>query len=182
MPSLVAQLVLFGSSFAPLFLLFGLLNSFGKGLPSILCFVAAAVSALALRYFMRRVQQKQTLSITVVGTQKRDQDAIGYLVTYLLPFVSVATATWREQAALVLFIALIALLYVRAGLIYVNPLLAAARYRLFEADMGTGHSVIIITRRRYVAPGSMLELKTVTEDVYVEASFARGRRARRGGR
>ncbi|MBV9594828.1 MAG: hypothetical protein JO147_13655, partial [Actinobacteria bacterium] len=43
-----ARLVLFMSSYAPLLVLFALLDSFGRGWPSILCAAVAAASVLAL--------------------------------------------------------------------------------------------------------------------------------------
>lgn len=179
MPSVLAGIVLFGSSFAPLFGLFGLLDSFGTGAPSLICYGIALAGALGLYVFMRSVRNMASITTSVASVTARDQDIIGYVVTYLLPFVALATATWRERAALIIFIVLVAVLYLQAGLLYVNPLLALARYRLFEADLGTGHSVIIITRRRYIAPGTSVELRTVSESLYVEAEGGSGERRRR---
>jgi hypothetical protein len=170
MPSPFSQFVLFASSFAPLFVLFGILESFGGGLASILCYLVAFLALLGLAGYWHRVQAQQTIQQQITNASARDQDLIGYVVTYLLPFITLGTASWRERGAMLAVVALIALLYIRASLFYVNPLLALARYRLFEAELGSGRSVIIITKRRFFPPGAALKLRTITESVYVEAA------------
>lgn len=180
MPTIATEIVLFASSFAPLFALFSLLNSFGRGLASIICLIVAIISALGLVGYMGLLRRQQEVEARIATAAARDQDMMAYVVTYLLPFVALGSATWRERTAMVIFIGLVAVLYVRASLVYVNPLLALVRYRLFEADLGTGRSVIIISRRRALPPGLRLQLKTITDSVYLEAK--RGSRSRAGRR
>jgi hypothetical protein len=50
-PTTGVELVLFASSFSPLFVVFGLLDSFGAGWPSVVCYAVAAVSVAALFCF-----------------------------------------------------------------------------------------------------------------------------------
>ncbi len=180
MPSVTTQIVLFASSFAPLFGLFALLNTFGRGVASIICLIVAIVSAAGLLGYMLLLLGQDHVGATISAASPRDQDMIGYVVTYLLPFITLGAGTWRERAAILIFIALVAILYIRASLFYVNPLLALVRYRLFEADVGTGRSVIIISRRRSLPPGLALPLKTITDLVYLEATRGSGSRAQRG--
>ena len=168
-PTALTQIVLFASSFAPLLGLFAWLNTFGAGVPSLILGIIAGVAGLGLVAFVVVVQFLTTVEVSPSSIQPRDQDTIGYVVTYLLPFVTLGVQSWRERGAIIFFIVLVAVLYIRASLFYVNPLLALAGFRLYEAELETGRSVIIIVRPRYVRPGSTLQLKTVTESLYLEA-------------
>jgi hypothetical protein len=170
--SLTTEVVLFTSSFAPLLVIFALLNTFGSGWPSVACLIVAGASVVGLFGFLRLAQRLAVVRPTASSAQARDQDIVGYVVTYLLPFASLGASSWRERLAIVLFIALVGVLYLRAGLHYVNPLLALARYRLFEVELKTGRSVIVISPRRYIRPGEELPLRALSETIFIEARNA----------
>jgi hypothetical protein len=163
-----AQLALFLSSYSPLFVVFALLNSFGSGISSWLCLAVAAIG-LALLVVLYKVARRFAPSdLNVTSSQIRDGDAIAYIATYLVPFAAVAVTTARERGALGLFVLLIAVLYVRSELFYINPILALVGYRLFQVTTPTGTSVVLVTRKRFLQSNITLSARRLSDYVYWE--------------
>lgn len=92
------------------------------------------------------------------------------MATYLVPFAAMSASTLRERGALVLFLALIAVLYVRANLFYVNPLLGVVGYRLFEVTTKSGTEAVLISSRRFLAPDQVCSVRRLSDYVYWEVA------------
>jgi hypothetical protein len=138
-----AQAALFLASYAPLFGVFALLDTFGKGLPTLICGALAILGAAlpALVFGIARSVRSQPLHIATA--RSRDGDVLAYVASYLVPFAAMAANTDRQRAALALFVVLVAVLYIRAELFYVNPLMALAGYRLFDVDTKGGQPAVL---------------------------------------
>ena len=181
MPSLLTESTLFLSSFAPLIAIFALLNTFGRGVPSIVCLVVAAMSLVGLVVFMGFARALAPIDVTVGAVGNRDQDTIGYVVTYLLPFVAIGATTWKVRVAVIVFVVVVGALYVRAHLFYVNPILALVGFRLFEVEIAGAPSAILITRRHHLPTGSALRVRTLTNTVLLEVGRGTQWRGQRDG-
>jgi hypothetical protein len=167
--TLLAQFVLFLSSYAPLFGVFALLQTFGSGwtLACVLLAIAGPILLVAVLVVVLVNVAPQSLGVGTSAT--RDGDAVAYVATYLVPFAALSVSTLREQLALGFFVVLIALLYVRAGLFYVNPLLAVLGYRLFQVVTPSGATVVLIARRSFLASGRSVQARRLSGYVYWEA-------------
>jgi len=166
----LAQFALFLSSYSPLFVVFGLLDSFGTGWPTKACFAVAALGGLLLAVVLLAGKRIAPQPLHVESAQVRDGDALAYIATYLVPFAAVSATTARERGALGLFVLLIAILYVRSELFYINPLLALVGYRLFQVATPSGASVVLLTRRRFLKSGIDLSARRLGNYVYWEES------------
>lgn len=113
--------------------------------------------------------------LEVSTAQTRDGDALAYVATYLVPFAAVTATSARARGAFALFVVLLAILYVRAELFYMNPLLAVVGYRLFQVQTPKGASVVLITSRRFVAADSTLKTRRLSDYVYWESRDERRR-------
>jgi hypothetical protein len=167
--SVLAQFALFLSSYAPLFGVFALLDTFGKGVPSGVCIVLALLGLALPGALFAAVRKLEPQPLQVATAQIRDGDALAYIATYIVPFAAMAATTARERWAISLFVLLIAVLYVRSGLFYVNPLLALVGYRLFQVATPGGASVVLITRRSFVHSGTPIAARRLGQYVYWEA-------------
>jgi hypothetical protein len=165
----LAQVPLFLSSYSPLFLVFFLLDTFGKGAPSVVCLVLAVAGAasLSVLFLVNRNVAPNVLAVAHVSS--RDGDVLAYVVTYLVPFASISAHSARQQAAVGVFFTLIAALYVRLGMFYVNPLLALLGYRCYSIDTRGGTSVVLITRDRFVRADRTLAARRVDAYVWMES-------------
>lgn len=168
MPTAAAQLLMFFSSFAPLFVVFGLLGSFGTGAGRVACYTIAVLAFLGLFVLLRAARHLGKQTLKADRARPRDSDAIAYVVTYLVPFLTLATDSWQARAALAVFVLVVAVLYVRAHLFYVNPVLSLFfGYRLFEVETGESYS-IVLSKRRYIAPGTELNTRRLSDYVFIE--------------
>lgn len=181
MPTAAAEVTLFLSSFAPLFVVFGLLHSLGRGWPTIICYAVAALSAGALIFAMRIWRQLATTRVEVARARHRDTDAIAYVATYIVPFAALGTESWESRAALLLFMALVGVLYIRAHLFYVNPLLSAVGFHLFEIETASGRVMLVLSRRKYMRVDGTVDVRTLSDYIFLEANAADSSPARRPG-
>lgn len=164
-----ASAVLFLSSYAPLFVALGLLDSFNCRLIAYACYGVAAASVVALWLAFRSWRQLATAQVTVARARHRDADAIAYVATYIVPFASLGVDTLQERIALAGFVLLVAVLYIQAHLFYVNPLLALVGFRLFEVEADNGRLMLVISRKKYLQTGTALRLHTLSDYVFLEA-------------
>jgi hypothetical protein len=162
-------MALFLSSFAPLFVVFGLLDSFGSGWPSLVCYAVALASSLVLAWSLRVWRRMASMTVAISRARHRDGDALAYVATYVVPFAALGVADWRSRAALLFFLLLVALLYVRAHLFYVNPLLSMIGYRLFEIETESGRPMLVLSKRKYLSTGATIQVRTVSDYVFLEA-------------
>lgn len=86
-------------------------------------------------------------TITVKHVESRDKDVLVYLMTYVLPLVSLNTQNIKEVIIFILLIILIMWLSLYSDLLYINPLLTAFKRSLYAVDTENG-KVIVISRKK----------------------------------
>lgn len=93
----LSQAMLFLSSYSPLLAVFALLNTFGKGPPSLVCVVLAVVgvACLPLLFVLNRSTAAQP--VRVATATPRDGDVLACIASYLVPFASIDAHTARER-------------------------------------------------------------------------------------
>lgn len=164
----VAQFALFLSSYSPLFAVFAILDSFGSGWPTKVCIGIAILGLLLPVVVVLVAKRLAPQALRVESSQVRDGDALAYIATYLVPFAAITATTARQRGALGLFVFLIAVLYVRSELFYINPLLALVGYRMFQVATPSGSSVVLLTRRRFLRSGIDLSARRLGNYIYWE--------------
>lgn len=169
--SVAARIVLFVSSYAPLLILFAVLKSFGPGWPTRVC-VIVGVGSVALLILGWMITQR-TLAFNYLdfqGARSRDADVMAYVVSYVVPFAAATNADDpATRWALAVFAALIAVLYIRAAVFYVHPLLLLAGIHVYEATH-QGVPVIVLTRQRHLRQQSRLQTVRIAPNVYAEVN------------
>ena len=167
--TVLAQFGLFLSSYAPLFGVFSLLDSFGRGTPTTVCLALTAVGVLLPFLVLGATRPVASQKLEVADSAVRDGDALAYIATYLVPFAAITATTARERGALGLFVFVIAVIYIRSGLFYINPLLALAGYRLFQVTTTGGASAVLLSHQRaFLPPDTDLQARRLSDYVYWE--------------
>lgn len=167
--TVLSQFALFLSSYSPLFLVFTLLGTFGNGWAIAINILIAAVGVIILSGVFYYAKLKLTdQKLEVATTQIRDGDALAYVATYIVPFAAMNASSTRDRWAILLFVVLIAVLYVRSQLFYVNPLLAIAGYRLFQVVTEHDASVVLISRQHFVRSHATIYARRLSDYVYWE--------------
>lgn len=135
---------------------------------------AAAVGVLLFAIIAKRCTSQE---MTVLNIRARDSDLAGYLVGYLLPFLSMAASTWRDVLALALFFIVIGVVYVNSRMIYVNPVLAIMGYHLYEVQATTDPKQrdpsyitpqFLVSKRTWIRQGDPLTVRRIMADALIE--------------
>jgi hypothetical protein len=147
---------MFASSMAPLFVVFGLLETFGEGARSIACYAVAAIAVVSHAVFFVLLARGRLGSATterrcaISHQEERGSDVMAYVATYLIPFAGFDASEPRGAAALAIFIGVIGVLYVRSGLYAINPGLALVGFHLYRGDLemsgGSTRPTSLLTR------------------------------------
>jgi hypothetical protein len=149
-------------------LVYAFLGTYGRGWITAALVGVALLSWVSLAVFIRTSRGFGTDTLEVSGNRPRDWDAVGYVITYLLPFVMGTDPSIEEKIATGLFFLLIAILYLRAHLFYVNPVLSLVGYRLFEVEIGSGTYLLISKKKALRARGS-IKVHRISDYVFLEA-------------
>ena len=168
MPNVPTRVILFLSSYAPLFLIitmrgWGDNRYLAEGLA-----LVAVLSVIVLFVFLRTARRLAAGEIKVDSVVSRDGDTMSYIVTYLLPFLAVKLNDVTDAASLGIVLLVIAILYVNSNMIYTNPVLNIAGYHIFEIQDSDGKTTALICKRAYVRTGSEIDVITVGDYVMLE--------------
>lgn len=167
MPNAPTRLLLFLSSYAPLLVILSIRDSFGVPWARIALLLVAAGSVAALALVLFATQRFTAHSIAVQSVERRDGEAVGYIVAYLLPFLD-GYDDMRSRISMGILFAVLGVLYVHSNLIYMNPILNVVGYHLFDVQDSDGKTSVVITRRRYLRVGSDLDVVSLGNYVAVE--------------
>lgn len=168
MPNLFTRILLFLSSYAPLFLILGIRNSFGHPGISLALFVLAVFSVLGLVGYLAVVRRLEPHGVVVQRATAWDSEAMSYVITYLLPFLGLDSSNRADQVSLAVFLVVVAVLYISSNLIHMNPMLSILRYRILEIDHDDGQRSILITRRSYIQSGTELDTVSLSDSILLE--------------
>jgi len=76
-----------------------------------------------------------------------------YLATYLLPFLGIQVKDWRDLTALLIYLAVLLVVFLRSDLALVNPALYITGWRVMSARRDGDRVLILVPRRLAVLPG-----------------------------
>jgi hypothetical protein len=117
--------------------------------------------------YLRYAQKIGAFKVKVAAVQRRDGDAMSYIVSYVIPFMSVPFSGWEQGVALSIFFVVLSILYVNSNMIHINPMLNLAGYHLYEVTLEDGGVHSLISNRR-VARGQPLSVIKIGEDILLE--------------
>lgn len=123
-----------------------------KGLLSLLSILFFLYSLFSCLYIIQEIVKTEKkrigqFKITVNNIESRDKDVLVYLMTYVLPLVSLNTQNLKEVIIFIILIGLIMWLSLYSDLLYINPLLTAFKRRLYAVETPNG-KVIVISKKK----------------------------------
>jgi hypothetical protein len=169
MGSLPIRILLFLSSYFPLFAIF-FVQLLNDCLPLALFFLGlGSLGIVGTIIYLAVLNTIEPEPLKVAEVRKRGAEAMGYVVGYLIPFLDVPLDGLEQWIALGVFLFVLGVLYVTSNMVYLNPMLNLAGYHLYEVKFTNGTTRFLITRRsRRMLPGENLKVVEVGEDVVVE--------------
>lgn len=167
MPSLVIRIILFVSSYAPLLVLFGVLNSFGNEVTRWACLGLALLSVIALAVFWIKAKNLPAKMMTISASKPKDIEVLGFFATYVVPFTTVSSPDLTRQLGLVVFLLVTGGIYLANDLYYMNPVLALAGVRVYEVTTPSGAPALVLTRRKYMKQKDDISVIRLGDRVYL---------------
>lgn len=144
--------LLFISSYLPLYILITILNipqlislrfKFSIQIFSFLVVIVilTLISIIVLLFIIFKQPNRKT---PIGKYEKLDDSLISYIMTYLVPLLSIdVNSFWNMSANLILFL-MIGLIYTKNDLVYLNPLLSIVGFYVYK----TNSNIFIITKIR----------------------------------
>lgn len=174
MPGLLVRCILFFSSYSPLTLIFSILLWKPHPHWAVALLALSIVSmTCAFLYLLRRRSSGGVSQTKITDVQKRDENVVSYIVTYLVPFVTFSLNTLEQVLAILIFFAVLLVLYVNSNMIYINPIFNMAGYHLYEIRIETDDMSHYLITRRPVKPHQLLYFVELSDNVYLQKK-ARG--------
>jgi hypothetical protein len=161
---LSVELSLFLCSYAPLFAILAI--RFRPTWLIVACGVLAGLGLAAGAAVLVRFRSVTAGGWVARTVEDRGGEVAGYLATYLLPFVTVAEPSVRDVIGYVVFLVIVAVIYVRSSLVQINPTLYLFGWRLYAIEIGDGWSGYLLIRAP-VRRGEKLAAARMTERLFV---------------
>ena len=95
------------------------------------------------------IKNGQTVRVTKINN--RNSESVGYIATYIVPFLASDFTSWFEVLIFVVMMALIYVIYTNSNMILINPLLSIwyslleVEYKTIGDSSGELHDALIIT-------------------------------------
>ena len=151
-----AKIGLFISSYSPLFILLAVQEWQNKVLGEVhgfnvlpLIFAAGILAGLTFIAGLIFVSKKSSVvSVHVVEVRTSNQDTLSYLITYLVPFIGLKFNDDTGLVVNLLLLAFIGTLYLQSNMIYLNPVLNLAGFKLYRFKARDGNEKIILAKKQ----------------------------------
>lgn len=147
------------------------------GLSAILCLVILVGLFELLRFLReaRRLTIGQGYDINILDVKNKNSEAISYVATYIIPFVSQDLSGIYELTSTLILLTVIFLIYINSTLIAINPILNL-KYALYEIEFnyvgapGISPSIkrngLIIIPNKYLQEGDSVRIKKIGHKLY----------------
>lgn len=169
MPRLFVRCMLFFSSYFPLLLIFSILLLRTQLYWAVGLLTLGIVSLLITFLYMSRRRHKGGISqAKITGVEKRDENVVSYIASYLIPFVTFPLDKPEQIAALLVFIVVLLILYINSNMLYINPMFNLVGYHLYEITIESDQMSHYLIARRGIKPDKMLYFVEISDNVYLE--------------
>ena len=120
-------------------------------------------------FMLTRSADERPSNATLTITGDAGVDVSGYLAAYLLPFLTVADPKATDLAAYTIFFAVAGLVYVRSGLMQINPTVYLMNRKVLRATIpvkGMTKEVFVISRQD-LRVATTLSAERFSDRVYI---------------
>lgn len=167
MPSILTRILLFLSSYFPLTVIFFCLL-LGKNRPLAIAILGVGgLGLLGISIYLRLARRLSPTRITVASVQRRDAEAMSYIVSYIIPFLAMPFQSLEEALSLGVFFFVIGILYVNSNMIHINPMLNLSGYHLYEVSVESGATYSLITHREVIL-GDTISAVKASNGIFLE--------------
>ncbi|HLG60385.1 MAG TPA: hypothetical protein VKY19_00520 [Ktedonosporobacter sp.] len=136
-----------------------------------LLFCTLGLGSLALTwvYFSWMLRRQYVEQKRVVNFARRDSEVMGYIASYLIPFVSFQLGSWQQIFALGIFLTVLLIIYVHSNMIYINPMLNVVGYRLYEIEIEHSQGTHYYIAKKRLERDHAIRFVALSKDIYLES-------------
>jgi len=158
--------ILFLSSYTFLFIIFIIRNFQNLNL---VYFLSALIilSNLIMFIVIKRCCSLADEFIKVKKIENKNSINATYLVTHIIPFLSIDFFKISDIVSLTLLFLVIGFLYIKSDMIYVNPMLNFFHYNLLEIKTSDDKTVIVITKHKNKSDIQKTKFRKITDSILV---------------
>ncbi len=168
MPSFLIRVMLFLSSYFPLGAIFCVQLYQDEPKWAFGISVAVTIGLAGMVSYLWVIRKVNPISIKVAAVNRRDGEAMSYIVTYLLPFLDLPVGTFKEGMSLAIFFVVLGILYINSDMLHINPMLNLFGYHIYEVELESGETASLITKNR-VRRGTAVSAVKAGDELYLEA-------------
>lgn len=95
--------------------------------------ILSILSIIILHYVLKHIASKP-FDITITKAKSRSSEVVNYTIPYMISFVAFDLSKWQDLISLILFLIILCLLSIRSQSIFINPILAAKGYGLYDCE------------------------------------------------
>ncbi len=126
------KVVLFLSSYLPLFLILTIKNWFNF----YVTVVFIIVCAYSLLVWVFIVSKRETVeSYKVLKAENKTQESLNYLIPYIISFIGFDLNKWQDWSALTILLSILFVVYLNSDLLYINPILSFFKYKIYKVEV-----------------------------------------------
>ncbi|NTW34336.1 MAG: hypothetical protein HGB12_17240 [Bacteroidetes bacterium] len=186
----LAQFTLFVSSYLPLFILIiirqfsenidflnwagltfdGVCLFFSKFGLAIILLIIGIIGWFGYSKTLGNIQEvaKNGYPVTVKDVKNKNSEAIGYIATYIIPFLFQSFNGWYECFSILFLLTVIYKIYINSSLILINPLLSF-KYAIYEIEYtenGKTKNGLIISTDKYLQDDARIKIYEIGHKLY----------------
>ena len=169
MPTIFVRCMLFISSYFPLSVILCIL--FVNQQP-VIAWVSLGIGVIGLTftyaYFYKIAPRMAAIPAKITERQEKEGDVMGYIASYVVPFVTLPLNGWQQISTLLIFIALLGVIYVKSSMIRINPMLSLAGYSLYDVTFENDPDSYSLFTRRTIKRGETLHIVDVGRGIFLE--------------
>lgn len=169
MPTIRVRILLFLSSYLPLFFILSVLLFSKSWIVSAACAAICAIGPLGLWGYVHRSRKRhQRKPACLRDYQRRDSEVMSYIASYVVPLATVSLDLLPQMFILITFLLVLLILYVNSNMIYINPLLNLFGFHLYEIEIeGSDLSRYYLARKRLIRNETIYYVH-ISDEVWLE--------------
>ncbi len=186
----MAQFALFVSSYLPLFILIiarqvsenieyfhwagftaeGMKILFLKFGLSLVLTIASLIGLVGYILTLGNIEEvaKNGFPVIVKDVKNKNSESIGYIATYIIPFLFQSFNGWFECMSVLFLMAIIYRIYINSSLLLINPLLSF-RFSIYEIEYIVNDKTkngLIISRDKYLQDDASIKIYEIGHKLY----------------
>ncbi len=170
------KILLFLSSYIPMFLIFAIQNYSNKVIT--LIFGGIILLCISIWILIFSITRKQTYKSgqRIIKIESKMDASLTYLTPYLIAFLSFDMTKWQDSLSILVLLVVLFVICLNSDLLYINPMLLVFKFKfykvtLYDPSVGSQiseYEVILITKKDNIKIGDKISIQEVDDNTFLE--------------